>query len=260
MTGMPAEVTRAHTRLMKCALEVDDARAWWKHAGDDERSPQRAFEEYWFGAKSLARIKVLFANFRARFDAFPDALGVLATWPDMDPDTRRQVCHWHLQLSDPLYRRFTGEFLVDRRYRTRGDVTRDMVVDWVSDHGSQRWTMSSRIQIASKLLSAAYAAGLVESNRDPRPIGTPRVRDDALAYLMYLLRGVEFDGTLIDNPYTASVGLDGGVLPDRLSAVPGLRVRRQGNLLDFAWEFESLAEWGAALAGDATPHATTESA
>jgi hypothetical protein len=49
---------------------------------------------------------------RARFDAFPNALHVLQRWPHMSPDTRRVVCHWHLQLSDPLYRDFTGTFLV----------------------------------------------------------------------------------------------------------------------------------------------------
>jgi hypothetical protein len=248
----PAEVTVAHTRLMKCALEVEDARAYWRHAADAERSPQRAFEEYWFGAKSRARINVLFANFRARFDAYPEALAVLGQWTLMDPGTRQQIAHWHLQLSDPLYRQFTGDFLVDRRYRNRGDVSRDMVVDWVSDHGSQRWTMSSRIQIASKLLSAAYAAGLVDTNRDPRPLVTPRVRDEALAYLMYLLRDVVFEGTLLDNPYVASVGLDGGVLRDRLAALPGLRVRRQGDLLDFVWEYPSLAAWGDAMFGAST--------
>lgn len=243
----PTEVTAVHTRLMKCALEVEDARAYWRHAADAERSPQRAFEEYWFGAKSLARINVLFANFRARFDAFPEALTVLGRWAHMDPSTRQQIAHWHLQLSDPLYRQFTGVFLVDRRCRNRGDVSRDMVVDWVSDHGSQRWTMSSRVQLASKLLSAAYAAGLVETNRDPRPVATPRVRDEALAYLMYLLRGVEFEGTLLDNPYVASVGLEGGLLRDRLAALPGLRVRRQGDLVDFDWGYPSLAAWGDAV-------------
>ena len=32
-----------------------------------------------------------------------------------DPATRQVICHWHAQLSDPIYRRFTGEFLIERR-------------------------------------------------------------------------------------------------------------------------------------------------
>jgi hypothetical protein len=96
---MPAEATAVQTRLLKCALEVEDARAYWGNAGPV--TAQRAFEEYWFGARSLSRIAVLLSNMRARFDAFPAALSVLQGWPSMSPDTRRLVCHWHLQLADP---------------------------------------------------------------------------------------------------------------------------------------------------------------
>jgi hypothetical protein len=62
--------------------------------------------------------------------------------------------------------------------------------------------MTTRIQFASKLLSAAYSAGLLAGNRDPRAVVFPRVPDDALEYLMYLLREVTFEGTLLSNPYT----------------------------------------------------------
>jgi hypothetical protein len=109
-----------HTRLLKCALEVEDSRAYWSRgAAAPDATAQRAFDEYWFGARSLSRIQVLLANMHARFDAFPNALHVLQRWPHMSPDTRRLVCHWHLQLSDPLYRAFTGAYLVQRHERAR---------------------------------------------------------------------------------------------------------------------------------------------
>ncbi len=241
----PAETTEVHTRIMRCALEVPASRAFWQHGLEDDVSADRAFTEYWFGAKSLARCRVLVSNFRARYAAFPQALIVLAGWTDMAPGTRALIAHWHLQLTDPFYRIFTGEWLVERRSDGR-DVTRDIVVDWVGDHGRSNWTMASRIQVASKLLSAAYSAGLVSRNRDPRPVVAPRVRDDAITYLMYLLRGVEFEGTLLDNPYTRSVGLDPDWLVERLTDAPAVRVRRQGDLVDFTWEHDSLSEWGEA--------------
>ncbi len=244
MTTSPSEATDVHTRLLKCALEVEDARAYWSHAGNAKPvTAQRAFDEYWFGARSLSRIEVLLANMRARFDAFPAALSVLHRWPSMSPDTRRLVCHWHLQLADPLYRLFTGHFLPERRAGARPEVTRDLVVSWVGDQGPGRWTMSTRIQFASKLLSAAFSTGLVTSNRDPRPLAIPRVPDDALEYLMYVLREVSFEGTLLDNHYVASVGLVGAALEDRLASLPGMRFRRQGDLIDFGWRHVSLAAW-----------------
>lgn len=250
MSQRPREATEVHTRLLKCALEVEDSRAYWAHAGQAANAnAQTAFDEYWFGARSLARVEVLLTNMRARFDAFPAALEVLRAWPHMSPDTRRAICHWHLELADPLYRRFTGTYLVSRRAGPRMEVTRDLVVGWVGQQDSGRWTMSTRIQFASKLLSAAYAAGLVASRRDPRPLAVPRVPDDALEYLMYLLREVEFEGSLLDNPYAGSLGLEGAVLEDRLRGLSGLGFKRQGDLVDFCWQHADLGAWADANLG-----------
>ena len=250
MAARPAETSQVHTRLLKTTLEAENSRAYWRHRLDSpEPAAQQAFDEYWFGAKSLPRVRVLLTNLRARFEPFPDALALLGRWPHMGPGTRGLVCHWHLQLSDPLYRRFSGDYLVERRHGARPEITRDLIVAWVTDQGPGRWTMTTRIQLASKLMSCAHSAGLVGSTRDPRPLTLPRVRDEALAYLMYLLRGIDFDGSLLDNPYVHSVGLDGRFLEERLAKLPGLRFRRQGDLIDFGWAFPDLAAWGAALAG-----------
>ncbi len=241
MTGAGGEETRIHTRLLKCALEVEDARTYWEHNnGEANVNPKKAFDAYWFGARSMSRVEVLLTNMRARFDAFPSALRTLRRWSSMSPDARRVICHWHLQLADPLYRVFTGDYLVRRRLGARAEVTRDLVVTWVGTQGPDRWTMPTKIQFASKLLSAALSAGLVGSNRDPRPLVFPRVEDDALAYLMYLLREVPIDGTLLDNPYVASVGLAGSVLEDRLRGLSSLTFKRQGDLLDFGWKYPTL--------------------
>jgi hypothetical protein len=231
---------------MKCALEVEDVRAYWSHADGSPVTAKRAFDEYWFGARSMERVEVLIANMKARFDVIPSALRVLHAWPHMTPDTRRVIAHWHLQFADPLYRSFTGGFLAERRAAGRTDITRDAVVTWVGTHGAERWTLASRIQFASKLLSAAYAAGVVATNRDPRVLAIPRVSDEALAYLMYLLREVRFEGSLLANPYLASVGLEFGLIEDRLRALPSLAFRRQADLVDFGWRYESLATWAEA--------------
>ena len=252
MTQCPSETTQVHTRLLKCALEVEDSRAYWcRWRAEPTIGSQEAFDEYWFGARSLARVKVLLTNFRARFDAMPDAVTLLSKWPQMEPGTRKLICHWHMQFSDPMYRRFTGEYLAERRGRGRHEVTRDLVIAWVDDQGPGRWTTATRIQLASKLMSSAYAAGLLATNRDPREILVPRVQDDALAYLMYLLRSIDFQGTLLTNPYTASVGLDGRFLEERLASAPGLKFQRQGDLQDFGWAYPGLAAWGTALFGEA---------
>ena len=240
---MTAEIRVAHSRLLKCTLEAENARAYWRRATGMVPTTQQAFEACWFGARTLPRVEVLLFNFRARFGAFPKAQGVLHRWPEMPAETRAVICHWHVQLADPLYRAFTGRFLVERRESARPAVTRDLVFAWVTAEGPPAWTLTTRIEYASKLLSTAYAAGLVATNRDPRPLRLPRISDDALSYVLYLLRTVDFDGTILDNPYLTSVGLAGETLDARLRQIPSLSFRRMGDLVDLTWQYPSLTAW-----------------
>lgn len=252
----PAEVTDLHTRLLRLALGVEASRAYWAHgdpARDKAAEAIQAFEERWFGAASLPRVRVLLGYLRARYAELPQALAVLHGWSDMSPATRQVVCHWHLQLNDPIYRRFTGEFLVERRQRPGATVDRPMVIRWVRDTFPGRWGPATQVQFASKLLSAASEAGLLSRRRDPRTLSWPKVSDQALTYLLYLLRGITIDGKLTDNPYLASVGIDPVVASDRIRALPDIAWNRQGDLDEFTWTYPDLAHWGKAQASPASP-------
>jgi len=244
----PREESQVHTRLLRFTLGIDESRAYWDQVDPTDVSPiiARAYEKHWFGIKSQARVETTIANMRARYDTFPDALEVLRGWGTMPPDTRRVICHWHLQLSDPIYRDFTGRFLKARRGSLRAEIDRDLVVQWVEDAQPGRWAVSTRIMWASKLLSTAYGAHLVGSTQDPRPLRYPKVPDEALSYVLHLLRGVGIDGTMVDNPYLASVGLSGSFLEDRLRSLPGITYQRMGDLIDFDFDAPDLRTWGEA--------------
>jgi hypothetical protein len=244
VSGKVKEADKIHTRLQKTTLEVGASREYWSRTnGSGPVSARQAFEESWFGSRSLSRTEELLANLRARYDAYPPALTVLHRWTGMDPDSRRVLCHWHLQLSDPLYRAFTGSFLVDRRDSIRPEIARDVVMAWVTARGGERWAVSTRLKFASRLLSSAFSAGLLSSNRDPRRVQLPRVEDQALEYLLYLLRGLEFQGSLLANPYLISVGLADQALEDRLRRLRGLQFQRQGDLVEFGWVYPDLMSW-----------------
>lgn len=244
----PCEVREAHSRLIKCGLAVDESRAYWERIKQDDHrlTAQVAFEEYWFGAKSLPWVKVLVLNMQTRFDAFPEALEVLRRWHTMAPETRTAICHWHLQLTDPLYRAFSGDFLPARREGLRPEVRRGAVVAWIEEQSPSHWTLPSRIKLASRLLSAALTAGLVSGQRDPRQLTFPRITDEALAYVLHLLRAVTFEGTLLRNPYLRSVGLEGASLESRLRSLPMLRYRRTSDVIEFGWSYPTLGAWAAA--------------
>lgn len=244
-----SEATEVHTRILRLALGIEESRSYWEHVDPSIPPAQRAliaFEQRWFGAKSLERVRYLLANFADRYDAFPDALAVLQRWHSMDAATRQVVCHWHLQLSDPLYRGFTGSFLVERRSQRDARVDRDITLRWVKSEFPKRWSQATCVQFASKLLSAASEAGVVSPKRDPRSLLLPKVSDVALGYLLHLLRGTRFDGALTENPYLASVGLNAGYLAQRLRALPGLTFQRMGHLTEFEWATPSLRAWAEA--------------
>jgi len=238
-----AEETRIHTRLMRCDLSLDACTAYWAHrtAQDRLEAPQ-AYERMVFGPRSMSRVKTLLENLRARFDAYPHCLETLHAWQPMSLAERACIAHAHLQLTDPLYRPFTGEWLVERRAEGR-TFTRDAVARWVGSVGGDRWQRASQVQLASKLLGASRAAGLVAGRIDPRTATLPVVPDAALTYLLYLLRPLAIEGSLVDNPYLRSLGLQGDDLHARLRALPALDFARQGDTVDFAWAHPDLSDW-----------------
>jgi hypothetical protein len=243
------EATDVHTRILRLALGIEESRSYWEHIEPTVPVRERAmlaFEQRWFGSKSLDRVRFLLAGFVDRYDAYPEALDVLRRWRSMEASERQVICHWHLQLSDPIYRRFTGKFLVERRQLQDPKVDRDIALRWVKSEFPGRWSEATCVQFASKLLSAASEAGLISPKRDPRALLLPKVPDRALAYLLHLLRGLRFAGTLVDNSYLASVGLVEGFLDQRLRGLPGLSFRRMGQLTEFDWDAPTLAVWAKA--------------
>lgn len=252
--SLRAEATEIHSRLLRCSLCVEESRAYWANVDPEHprESALAAFEQSWFGTKSEPWTTELLSNMRVRFDAFPDALRVLAAWRGMRFETRRLVCHLHVQLTDPLYRAFTGTFLHERRESVRASVQRQAVIDWVAENGPDRWALKTQIQFATRLLSCSLAAGLLGGNRDPREAVMPRVPDELLSYLLYLLRDTSFEGTLIANPYLSSLGVVGGVVDDRFHALSSIDYRRVGSTFEIGWRYPDLAAWARAELGEQT--------
>lgn len=244
--GSASEVTEIHTRLLRLALGVEESRAYWERIDPSvppASRPLTAFQERWFGGKSLDRVRFLLAAFAERFDQFPGTLEALRRFVSADPITRQVLCHFHVQLSDPIYRTFTGRFLVRRRGLRGASVDRDVTARWIRDEYPERWSAATEVQFASKLLSAASEAGIVTSKKDPRTILIPKVSDLALGYILYTLRGIRFEGTLLENPYLASLGLTDRFLEQRLRGLPGLSYRRLGDVVDFEWAYPNVVAW-----------------
>ena len=143
------------------------------------------------------------------------------------------MCHWHLQLSDPLYRSFTGSWLTERRLSGRPQFDTDIVARALVSEGLDGVAPSTRQQYAMKLMRAADEAGLISpSNQGPRTALAPRVPDEALGYLVRVLRQLSFSGDWRDNPYFRSVGLDADAVDARLRRLPDVSYQRMGELVE----------------------------
>lgn len=244
----PSEVTDLHTRLLRMGLVPEESRAYWREADPERTQAERveqAFSERWFGSRSMTRVRYLIQNLDFRFLSWPAALEALKLWRPEDPTTRSLLCHWHLQLSDPLYREFTGTYLPMRRGHPEPTTDVDGVVRWLNQKLGERWAPATTRRMATGLLRAATEAALcAPGSSGPRAVLRPAVPDEALAYLLYLLRGTGIRGTLLENPYLWSVSLEPEALEPRLrKGLPGLAYRRRGDVREFDWEADGLPEW-----------------
>ncbi len=244
-TGYGCEITDRHTRLLRLALSLDESFLYWQHVrlglkvGDQAVT---AFDERWFGSKSMARIKTLLGLLGHRYGSYPVTLMILQQWLPRDRVTRQNLCHWHLQLADPSYRAFAGNFLPNRYDYGEAVINRDIVARWVQTQFPD-WTSATVRRMATALMTSATEAGLCSRGSGTRQLSYPKVRDEALTYWLYLLRQIKFEGSLLRNPYFRSVGLEGAFLEERLAKLSGLSFRRMGDIHEFGWRYANLQCW-----------------
>jgi hypothetical protein len=255
VTTRPAEATTVHTRILRCMLAVDDCAAYWEHVDPAVPPSERAevaYRDRWFGVKSEARVRTLLPDMMARFDAYPEALAVLREASPLPARLRPWICHLHTQLADPIYRRFTGDFLAGRRAQGLRTVDLETVARWVQDVEPDRWAAATRTKFASNLLATAFDVGLIGSRRDPRPIAAPSPPDVIVGYALYLLRGVSHEGTALDNAYLRSMGVTKDAFAASVSRAPGIRFAQLGSVVDLGFDEASFAAWGRVHLGGAS--------
>ena len=244
------EIDKFHTRLLRVSLALEESRSYWEQMSlqtPKEGRAELAFENRWFGSKSMARVQRLLAEFGHRYDTYPAAITALMKWQPSDPITRQNICHWHLQLSDPMYRAFSSTFLEARRSYPEAKIDRDIVARWVEQNITAQWASATVLRMATALVTCATAAGLCTKAGTQRTLAYPKVTDAALTYWVYFLRGLTYQGTVLKNPYFVSVGLSDRFLEQRLKQLDALAFSRMGDLYEFDWRYANLQDWAAAL-------------
>lgn len=254
----PAEHRTEHTRILRVMLAAEDCVSYWKSPPSEATGKARvhtAFEQRWFGNKSESRVTTLIGDMALRFDAYPAALEALRIW-NPPREVVPWICHSHTQLADPIYRRFTGEFLPKRREQGYTNVDRETVARWLQQEWPGKWAPSTCIKFGSNMLSTASEAGVVKSRKDPRKLSAPHPPKLALEYLFYLLREVEFEGSTLGSPYVSSLLPSPEIAQRALRGIDSVRLRAIGDVQDFEWSFSSIQAWAEVQAGIASKGAT----
>jgi len=239
---MNSEHTQEHTRILRAMLVIDDSIAYWRLPRSDLSGSARAiaaFQGRWFGAKSEARVRTLLGDMALRFDAYPEALEALRLWRPAR-DASPWICHFHTQLADPIYRRFSGEFLPERRRLGYATVDRDTVARWIQETWPDRWSAVTCLKFGSNLLAAAAEAGIFGERKDPRRLVPFQVPRSAIEYVFYVLRNVTLSGGILESVYLRSIL--GSQQPD-LDAV---RIHGLGEVQNLEWAFPDIRSWAQA--------------
>lgn len=249
-----AEAITVHTRILRCMLAAEDCHAYWRRVDPGAPIQGRAdvaFTNRWFGTKSEARVRTLVGDMLERFDSFPESLALLHGIDHVPATLRPWICHLHLQLADPIYRRFTGDLLPERRKLGYTTIDRPTVTRWVEASEPDRWSATTCIKFASNLLATALEAGLIKGRRDPRSLEIRHLPGEAIGYALYLLRDTDMAEPVASGPYLRSLGVTRESLVTESSRIPGVTCARVGDHVDLSFELPSLTEWGARYMGAA---------
>lgn len=189
-----------HTGLLRLGLAVPASRIYWERAGSGLEIPNR--QESWYPKLSAQRERYLLRQMQRRFP-HPWPAEILSR-PTL---TANLVCHWHLQLTDPLYRHYTGDYLLKCWSSGTPAVSLEGTAAWVEKSPvAADWKPNTVRRLASGLMSSASAAGLCDRRgRSERELRLPVVSAADLHYLNDLLDRAQSLGDR--SYYRVSVGL-----------------------------------------------------
>ena len=200
------EVSTPHTGLLRLGLATAYSVAFWTRATEDlevSEMARAAEEQQWFGEISSSRVRYVVRQLQKRFP-YPTR-ELLGFQPRSDTSGDALICHWHLQLHDPLYRDYTSLYLLRCWSGPTTSVTIDETEKWVRTRPSARdWKSNTQRRMASGLMSAATEAGLLaKTGREERELKLPNVQFIDREYLEKLMQLAGVDDA---DPYFASVG------------------------------------------------------
>jgi hypothetical protein len=185
------EIIAPHTGLLRLGLAVPQSVIYWRRADrplEVGELREKAILEAWFENLSESRVKYLVNQLEKRFPFEVRALLGFQERPDENQN--RLICHWSLQLTDPLYRSYTCEHLLERWSNPDSSVSLASSIRWVKKEPiTADWSQATVRRLAAGLLSAATEAGLCSgAGKGERNLKLPVVTPEDIHYLESLLR------------------------------------------------------------------------
>jgi len=185
------EIKAPHTGLLRLGLALEQSVVFWQKAGEDKPVADlqdQAWDEGWFSEVSRTRARYLVTQLEKRFPF--EVRNLLHFKAKPGEQQNRLVCHWSLQLTDPVYRDYTCHYLLNRWASPETIATLDGSQEWVRSLPlAAEWSTNTVRRMASGLLSAATEAGLCSpSGKSERTLRLPPVTEEDRDYLGKLLK------------------------------------------------------------------------
>ncbi|HRG77874.1 MAG TPA: hypothetical protein PLX69_25160 [Leptospiraceae bacterium] len=199
---------KAHTDLLKVGARIQESKIYLLNRNfsvSKEDTVSKAFSEKWFGFKSQTYVKRLISRFELRFSKFPEAFLLLRSWVEkINLKDFKNICHFHIQLTDPYYRWFTGIYLGNLIFLGYEEIPTEALISSFEELVTTPMSVKVKRTLALRLKTAARDCGILEGKTDKKiSLSTPGII--VLYYILFVLRQIGFPSSDIpSSPYIKS--------------------------------------------------------
>ena len=163
---------KAHTDLLKVGARIQESKIYLQNRNfsiSKEDTVSKAFSEKWFGFKSQTYVKRLISRFELRFSKFPEAFLLLRSWVEkINLKDFKNICHFHIQLTDPYYRWFTGVYLGNLIFLGYEEIPTESLISSFEELVTTPMSVKVKRTLALRLKTAARDCGILEGKTDKK--------------------------------------------------------------------------------------------
>jgi hypothetical protein len=203
-------VTKEHMTMLRIGARIEESRSYIRNyqAGYTVKELKlKAWDEQWFGFIPESIFVRLIPAFHSRFGNYPEMVNVIQNGitKGLESYDFKMICNFHIQISDPYYRWFSGDYIPNRLDNGLQEITSTTTAVDFNTKFKKNIKANTLKHFAVNLLNSANDTGLLKGTK-LRVTQTPTVTVFFLGYLIYTLGSFDFPmADLINSPFIKSI-------------------------------------------------------